>query len=194
MRVLTGVLAFALACAAAACGDGDDPTSHSCTACLSAGAQGGAAATTGGTAPAGSGGGAAGSPAPTGGAELTGGAEPATGGAEPATGGAEPTTGGAGGAPPTECRAVDGGEAQTLVANGALLVDVRTASEYAAGHVDGAVNLPLAELPDRLAELDASRAVVVYCQSGNRSSHAATLLCDAGYTVYDLGPMSNWSG
>ncbi|HOU93518.1 MAG TPA: rhodanese-like domain-containing protein [Polyangiaceae bacterium] len=95
---------------------------------------------------------------------------------------------------PNECRAVDGGEAQTLVANGALLVDVRTASEYAAGHVDGAVNLPLAELPDRLAELDASRAVVVYCQSGNRSSQAATLLCDAGYTVYDLGPMSNWSG
>ncbi len=42
---------------------------------------------------------------------------------------------------------------RNLVANGATLVDVRTTEEFAAGHLRGAVNLPVAELRDRLAEL-----------------------------------------
>ncbi|HEX5568145.1 MAG TPA: metalloregulator ArsR/SmtB family transcription factor [Streptomyces sp.] len=50
-------------------------------------------------------------------------------------------------------------------ADGDLVVlDVRTAPEYAAGHLPGAVHIPLAELADRLAELPADREVVAYCR------------------------------
>jgi rhodanese-related sulfurtransferase len=45
-----------------------------------------------------------------------------------------------------------------------VLVDVRPAEEYAAGHIDGARSIPLAELQDRLAELPADREVVAYCR------------------------------
>jgi rhodanese-related sulfurtransferase len=44
------------------------------------------------------------------------------------------------------------------------VLDVRTAGEYAQGHVPGAVNVPLERLPERLAELPAARPVVAYCR------------------------------
>jgi 3-mercaptopyruvate sulfurtransferase SseA len=44
-----------------------------------------------------------------------------------------------------------------------VLLDVRDAASYAAGHIPGALNLPLAELPERAAELDRGRAYVTYC-------------------------------
>ncbi len=46
----------------------------------------------------------------------------------------------------------------------ALLVDVRPASEFAAGHVEGAVSIPLAELADRMASLPADATIVAYCR------------------------------
>lgn len=74
-----------------------------------------------------------------------------------------------------------------------LLVDVRTAEEFASGHIPGAVNIPLQELEGRLAEVPADSPVVVYCRSGNRSAQAADLLHEAGYTqVYDLGGITAW--
>lgn len=79
-----------------------------------------------------------------------------------------------------------------LVENGAILLDVRTPSEFADGHVDGAVNVPVQELEARIGELDASRSVVVYCRSGNRSATAAGVLRERGFEVTDLGPMSAW--
>lgn len=82
---------------------------------------------------------------------------------------------------------------RALVQKGALLVDVRTPDEYASGHVDGALNLPVQELPARLSELGpTSRPVVVYCRSGARSARAAELIRQAGYQVKDFGPMSAW--
>lgn len=66
------------------------------------------------------------------------------------------------------------------------LVDVRTAGEFAAGHVPGAVNIPLDELPARLGEVDKGKEVTVICQSGNRSRTAARLLAEAGYQVADV--------
>lgn len=89
---------------------------------------------------------------------------------------------------------VEGTLAVELVAHGAQLVDVRTADEFAAGHIDGAVNIPLADLATRMGEIDSTRPVVVYCASGSRADAAATQLCAAGYRVYDLGPRSNWPG
>lgn len=87
-----------------------------------------------------------------------------------------------------------GTDARTLVANGARLVDVRTTSEFASGHLEGAVNVPVQDLERRLAELEPrDRPIVLYCRSGNRSARAARVLRDAGFTaVHDLGPMSAW--
>lgn len=87
---------------------------------------------------------------------------------------------------------VDGTRARELVASGATLLDVRTEAEFRARHVEGARNIPVQALESRLAELGAGAPVVVYCQSGGRSAQAARVLVSAGFTPYDLGPMSSW--
>lgn len=79
-----------------------------------------------------------------------------------------------------------------LVDEGATLLDVRTPAEFARGHVQGAVNLPVQELEARVAELDASKPVVVYCRRGNRSATAARILSARGFEVTDVGAMSDW--
>lgn len=88
---------------------------------------------------------------------------------------------------------VDGPAARKLVAEGALLLDVRTPSEFGGGHVAGAVNVPVDELERRLAEIPKGREIVVYCRSGARSARAATVLQqhERG-PVHDLGPMGAW--
>ena len=85
------------------------------------------------------------------------------------------------------------GDAKALVAKGAPLVDVRTPEEFAAGHIEGAINIPIDELDARKGELKKDADIVLYCRSGARSERGRTLLMGAGYTkVYNLGPMSNW--
>jgi rhodanese-related sulfurtransferase/glyoxylase-like metal-dependent hydrolase (beta-lactamase superfamily II) len=61
-----------------------------------------------------------------------------------------------------------------------LLLDVRASSEWDEEHIDAALNLPLAQLPERMTELQGDRPLVVYCTSGYRSSIAASLLRRAG--------------
>jgi rhodanese-related sulfurtransferase len=90
------------------------------------------------------------------------------------------------------CARVSGSEARQLVVDGAQLVDVRTPREFEDSHIEGATNIPLADLETRLAELDVQRTLVVYCRSGNRSGQASKLLCARGYTVYDLGARTAW--
>jgi rhodanese-related sulfurtransferase len=87
-----------------------------------------------------------------------------------------------------------GEEAKKRVADGATLLDVRSPDEYAAGHIEGAVNVPVDQLANRLAELPAKdKGVVVYCKKGKRAERAAEVLRGAGYTdVYDLGSIDNW--
>jgi phage shock protein E len=83
-------------------------------------------------------------------------------------------------------------EAKEWVANGAVLVDVRTPGEYADGHIEGAVNIPLADLRERAQELSGKR-VVLYCRSGNRSHTAQQLLRERGASEpRNLGAMSRW--
>lgn len=85
--------------------------------------------------------------------------------------------------------------AHTLVADGAVLLDVRTENEYALGHLEGARNIPVHVLESRLDEFSPEVPVVVYCRSGLRSAKAATLLREGGVqTVHDLGGMHNWEG
>jgi phage shock protein E len=89
---------------------------------------------------------------------------------------------------------IDSSEARRLVEAGARLVDVRTPQEFAAGHIPGAVNMPVQDLERRMGELvGKDRPIVLYCRSGARSSQAAQLLARAGYTaVHDLGSMGRW--
>ncbi|WP_163783028.1 rhodanese-like domain-containing protein [Myxococcus vastator] len=87
-----------------------------------------------------------------------------------------------------------GAEARRRVEAGATLVDVRTPEEYAAGHLPGAVNIPVGELARRLGELGSpGTPLVVYCRSGARSGRAERLLKAQGFQdVFNLGPMSAW--
>ena len=82
-----------------------------------------------------------------------------------------------------------------------VVVDVRSYLDgrsgrdaYAAGHLPGALLLPLAELPARAAELPAGRPLVVYCQRGGRSARAVALLEELGRPdVQDLaGGYEGW--
>src|SRR5262249_60769318 len=63
----------------------------------------------------------------------------------------------------------------------AFVLDVREADEWEAGHVPGALHIPLGELGARYLEIDRSGAVYVICRSGNRSDHAARALAGAGW-------------
>jgi len=84
-------------------------------------------------------------------------------------------------------------EARRLVGEGARLIDVRTPQEYAAGHIEGAVNIPVHELRARLDKVGPKdRPVVLYCASGARSGMAARMLKAEGWTARNLGAMSRW--
>ncbi|MBA4020213.1 MAG: CoA-disulfide reductase [Pirellula sp.] len=75
----------------------------------------------------------------------------------------------------------------------ALLVDVRTPTEFAAGRLPGAVNIPVDELRDRLAEIPRDRNVTVYCQVGQRGYLATRILLQNGYRVHNLaGGFKTW--
>lgn len=88
---------------------------------------------------------------------------------------------------------IDSKTARALVADGALLLDVRTPGEFAGGHVEGAKNVPVETLPSGAAGLPTDKPVVVYCRSGARSARAKGILMQSGFaTVHDLGPMSAW--
>ena len=85
-------------------------------------------------------------------------------------------------------------QAHEMVQNGATLLDVRTPEEYAQGHVQGAVNIPVQVLPQRIAELgDPGKPVVVYCQMGGRAASATEILKRAGFqSVLNLGSINAW--
>lgn len=86
-------------------------------------------------------------------------------------------------------------ELRTLVREqGALLVDVRTPQEFAAGHMNGAINVPVQTIND-LTQIatDTNQPIVLYCRSGARASSALRTLQAAGYTqMHNLGAMQNW--
>ena len=81
---------------------------------------------------------------------------------------------------------------------GVVLLDVRQADEFVGplGHICGAINVPLAELPARLAELEPFRQwrIVATCKAGARSATAAALLKARGFDVRVLeGGMTAWN-
>ena len=70
------------------------------------------------------------------------------------------------------------------------LVDVRTPEEYKGGHFDGAINIPLDQVPHRLAEFkELPKPIIAYCRSGNRSDMAVRILKQRG-----IEPVINGGG
>jgi len=74
------------------------------------------------------------------------------------------------------------------------VVDVRTAAEYATGHVPGAVNIPYDEVADRISEIDAGNGVALYCMVGPRARKGEAALMAAGHTsiLHLEGGMVAW--
>jgi Rhodanese-related sulfurtransferase len=71
-----------------------------------------------------------------------------------------------------------------LVAAGGKLtiVDVRQPDEFAQGHIDGAILMPLGNLPNTYSNLPKKGKLIVYCRSGHRSAQAVQFLLDHGYS------------
>ncbi|MCE9783145.1 rhodanese-like domain-containing protein [Shewanella algae] len=87
--------------------------------------------------------------------------------------------------------------ALTKVAQGAMLVDVRTPEEYAEGHLPEAVNIPFEQIAEAFAKQGIAKdtPVVVYCRSGRRSGIAKESLEKAGYQeVYNGGGYDSLKG
>lgn len=76
-----------------------------------------------------------------------------------------------------------------LLAQGAQIIDVRTAAEFKSGHIQGAVNIPLNQVRHKVQELKKKNQVVItYCRSGSRSAIAARILKKSGVEAYNGGP------
>ncbi len=78
-----------------------------------------------------------------------------------------------------------------------IILDVRRADEFAAGHIPGAVNVPNESIGNReITELpDKEQLIFVYCRSGRRSKEASEKLVKLGYTsIVEFGGINDWKG
>ena len=100
---------------------------------------------------------------------------------------------------PNTYRQISMDEAVTMMAQetGYIILDVRRADEFAAGHIPGAINVAnetigkaeIPELPDK------NQLIMVYCRSGRRSKEAAEKLVKLGYTnIVEFGGILDWKG
>ena len=80
--------------------------------------------------------------------------------------------------------------------NNAIIIDVRTESEYNEKHIEDAILMTLDTINESTAKDNIKNKdshVIVYCKSGNRSKQAQEILNSLGYTnVYNLGSINNW--
>ncbi|RYD97299.1 MAG: rhodanese-like domain-containing protein [Sphingobacteriales bacterium] len=80
----------------------------------------------------------------------------------------------------------------TKIRNGAIILDVRTASEYDRGHIPGAINISLGSIRERYVELDPGKTYITTCSHGLRSVKAEQLLKERGFKqVYNGGAWSD---
>jgi rhodanese-related sulfurtransferase len=87
---------------------------------------------------------------------------------------------------------------EQLIKNGAAIVDVRTPMEFMDGHVDGSINIPLQELPERMDELASlKQPLILCCASGIRSGQASAYLkshgvfCENGGSWININSLNN---
>jgi phage shock protein E len=83
-----------------------------------------------------------------------------------------------------------------LVAEGAIIVDVRSKGEFASGHIEGSINIPVDALASNLNKLnklkDKNKVIITCCASGMRSAAAKGILKSNGYaTVFNGGGWSS---
>lgn len=69
----------------------------------------------------------------------------------------------------------------------AQIIDVRSPSEFASGHIQGSINFPLNSLSSQLKKIKKDHPVITCCASGMRSASAKGILSDKGYEVYNGG-------
>ncbi len=80
---------------------------------------------------------------------------------------------------------------ESLINDGAFLVDVRTPGEFSGGHAKGSVNIPLDQLPQQLSKFKNKKNIILCCMSGSRSGQAKAFLEKNGFeNVYNGG---NWN-
>jgi len=77
-------------------------------------------------------------------------------------------------------------EVEDRVRDGGFLLDVRTAGEFRRGHLEGATNVPIDEVRNRLAEIPKDRTLLVYCLTGIRSYYVCRILTQLGYKAMNL--------
>lgn len=83
---------------------------------------------------------------------------------------------------------------ETVKRKGVQAWDIRTAKEYAEGHIDGIANLPLFEIKEKASKLDKNQSIIIHCQSGARAAIGYSLFESLGFTditVYD-GGINEW--
>jgi phage shock protein E len=97
---------------------------------------------------------------------------------------------------PNEAPSIAAAELSARRASGAgpVVIDVRTAEEYATGHIPGALNIPFDQVAERISEVDAPDGVALYCMVGPRARKGESALLSAGYTsVFHLeGGLAAW--
>lgn len=75
-----------------------------------------------------------------------------------------------------------------LIADGALVVDVRTPFEYKSGHIKGSVNIPVDTIKGKVGELkQKNQTIITCCRSGARSGMAKSILCNGGIEAHNGG-------
>ncbi|WP_080779168.1 rhodanese-like domain-containing protein [Chryseobacterium phocaeense] len=81
---------------------------------------------------------------------------------------------------------------EKLIRKGAVILDVRTESEFKTGHIEGSVNMSLGTIRERYIELDSAKTYITVCSHGLRSVKAEHILKDRGFKhVYNGGAWSD---
>jgi phage shock protein E len=89
---------------------------------------------------------------------------------------------------PTAAPTKDPAKAREMIANGAVVIDVRTPEEFTGDHLAQATNIPVQEFSSRLGDVeklvggDKSKPIVLHCAAGGRAGKAKKQLEEAGYT------------
>lgn len=100
----------------------------------------------------------------------------------------------------TEITLVDADRAETMIAEAALVLDVREPAEYQSGHLPQAVNVPRGVLEFKVGNHpdlnDSNRGILIYCKNGGRSTLAAYTLKQMGFSQVEMliGGFDGWTG
>lgn len=97
----------------------------------------------------------------------------------------------------TEYKRITADEAQGMMDDTVIILDVRTKDEYNSAHIAEAILIPNTDIADKAEQMlpDKEQTILVYCRSGNRSKSAAKELLSMGYKhVYDFGGINDWTG